>query len=106
MSLLLVFRRKILCDAKPKPVSRKVQSKRSRLPQSTKGGIIYYAKSEVPELESNLLFLGGGVICYTKSEVLELESNLLFPGGGVIYYVKSEAIKNGPLIPQITFFWM
>ena len=35
---LLVFRRKILCDAKPKLVSRKFQSKRSRLPQSTKGG--------------------------------------------------------------------
>ena len=60
---LLVFRRKILCDAKPKPVPRKFQSKRSRLPQSTKGG-------------------GGGVIYYVKSEVLDLESNLLFPGGG------------------------
>ena len=42
------------CDAKPKPVSRKFQSKHSRLPQSTKGrGEIYYAKSEVLELESN-----------------------------------------------------
>ena len=28
------------------------------------------------------LFGGGGVINYTKSEVPELESNLLFPGGG------------------------
>ena len=27
--VLLVFRRKILCDAKPKPVSRKIRSKRS-----------------------------------------------------------------------------
>ena len=61
--VLLVFRRKILCDAKPKPLSRKFKSKRSRLPQSTKGG-------------------GGGVIYYTKSEVLELEPNLLFLGGG------------------------
>ena len=37
------------------------------------GGVIYYAKSEVLELESNLLFLGGGgVIYYTQ-----LEGNLL-----------------------------
>ena len=58
---LLVFRSKILCDAKPKPVSIKFQSKRSRLPQSAKGeGVIYYAKSEVLDLDSNLLFLGGG----------------------------------------------
>ena len=49
----LVFRRKILCDAKPKPVSRKFQYKRSRLPESTKvgEGVIYYAKSEVLDLE-------------------------------------------------------
>ena len=63
-----LFRRKILCDAKPKPVSRKFQSKRSRLPQSTKGGgwVIYYAKSEVLDLESNLLFLrGGGNLLHT-----------------------------------------
>ena len=40
-------------------------------------------KSEVLELEANLLFLGGGeVIYYAKSEALELESNLLFGGGG------------------------
>ena len=37
------------------------------------GGIIYYAKSEVLELESNLLFLRGEVIYYAKSEALELE---------------------------------
>ena len=86
-SLSLVFRRKILCDAKPKPVSRKSQSKRSRLPQSNNVGVIYYAKSEVPKLESILLFPRGGgigVIYYMKSEVLELESNLLFPLGGGI----------------------
>ena len=56
-------------------MSRKFQSKRSGLPQSTKGwegGVIYYTKSEVPELESNLQFLeGGGVIYYMKLEVLE-----------------------------------
>ena len=47
-------------------------------------------KSEVLDLESNLLFPGGGestthnwkVIYYAKSEVLDLESNLLFLGGG------------------------
>ena len=32
ISLWLVFRRKILCDAKPKPVSRKFLSNRSTLP--------------------------------------------------------------------------
>ena len=34
------------------------------------------------------------VIYYTKSEVLDLESNLLFPwggGGGVIYYTQLES---------------
>ena len=73
---LLVFRR-------PKPVSRKFQSKRSRSPQSTKGGgVIYYVKSEVLDLESNLLFGGGEIIYYRKSEVLDLESNLLFLGEG------------------------
>ena len=41
----------------------------------------YYAKSEVLDLESNLLFpRGGGIIYYTKLEVLG--SNLLFLGGG------------------------
>ena len=54
--------------------------------------VIYYAKSEVLDLESNLLFLVGGggstthnwkVIYYVKSEeVLDLESNLLFLAGG------------------------
>ena len=36
--VLLVFRRKILCDAKPKPVSRKFRSKRGSLRQTTKVG--------------------------------------------------------------------
>ena len=45
-------------------------------PNLVKGGVIYYAKSEVLELESNLLFLvvvggGGGVIYY-----MQLEGNL------------------------------
>ena len=45
-------------------------------------GVIYYVKSEVLDLELNLLFLGGGVIYYAKSEVLDLELNLLFLGVG------------------------
>ena len=36
--MLLVFRRKILCDAKPKLVSRTFRSKRGSLPQTTKLG--------------------------------------------------------------------
>ena len=71
------------------------------------GGVIYYTKSEVLDLEflsqtyyfqgrrvvldleSDLLFLGGGVIYYTKSEVLELESKLLFlaVGGKLLHAI-------------------
>ena len=56
-------------------------------------------KSEVLVLELKILFgRGGGVIYYTviyyvKSEVLDLESNLLFlggRGGGLIYYTQFE----------------
>ena len=53
--------------------------------------VIYHAKSEVLDLESNLLFPGGGGVIYyaqfkgnyyAKSEVLDLESNLLILGEG------------------------
>ena len=60
-------------------MSRKFKSKRSRLPQSTKGRgceVIYYAKSEVPDLESNLLYSGVGVgegVIYD----IQLEGNFL-----------------------------
>ena len=37
------------------------------------GGLIYYAKSEMLDFESNLVFLGGGGVIYYR----QLEGNLL-----------------------------
>ena len=49
-------------------------------PNLLRGGVIYYVKSEVLDLESTTC--NWKVFYYAKSEVLDLESNLLFPGEG------------------------
>ena len=85
--------------------------------------MIYYAKSEVLELESNLLFLGGGYSTMWNQKCLSLSQTYYFweggillceirsawawvkltiSGRGVIYYVKSEALE---LESNFLFAW-